>query len=433
MPHIRSSSLPALLARAGLALGLAVAGQAVFMPTASAASLTVTSTADVATNFGACGNSAQTTSSGSLREAVCAANNAGATSSTITVAAGTYTLTNGELQMGKVSGSNITLTGAGAGSTVINGNNTTRVFNLDPNTVGGVVTSISGVTITGGRDSTFGGAGIIAGATAQPTGDTLTISNSTLTNNHATGGSNVGGALGFAGGSLTITNSTISNNSTTGAGGSGVWYRAEGTAGGEGLTISGTTFSGNSVSTSSVKVGGALDVEIARSSPANFNVSNSRFISNTVTGSASGTPVGAAIYAPSGVLNVTESTFTGNSVAGGTSPAGGAIAVGGATANLHYNRFTGNVGASGQAVSVSAGSVNATDNWWGCNTGPGTAGCDSVAGSLTVSPRLVLTATASPATVVGPSASSTITAALTQNSLGSAVGASNLDASPGCR
>ena len=37
MPFIRSSSLPALFARAGLALGLAVAGQAVFMPAASAA------------------------------------------------------------------------------------------------------------------------------------------------------------------------------------------------------------------------------------------------------------------------------------------------------------------------------------------------------------------------------------------------------------
>ena len=427
----RTSSAPRILGRAGVALALAVAGQAVFMPSASAVTLTVTTTADVAANFGACGSASTTPTSGSLREAICAANNAGATSSTITVPAGTYTLANGELQMGKVSGSNITLTGAGAGSTIINGNNASRVFNLDPNIVGGVVTTISGVTITGGNDSAFGGAGIIAGATSQPTGDTLTISNSTITNNHASGGSNTGGGLAFAGGNVTITNSTISNNTSNGAGGSGVWYRAEGTASGEGLTISGTTFSGNSVTTSSVKIGGALNVEIARSSPANFTISNSRFISNTVTGSGAGTPVGAAIYAPSGTLNVTETTFTGNSVAGGTSPAGGAIAVGGATANLHYNRFTGNVGASGQAVSMTAGSVNATDNWWGCNTGPGTAGCDTVAGSVTVSPRLVLTATASPATVVGPNATSTVTAALTQNSLGSAIGSANLDAFAG--
>src|SRR5690242_16894461 len=70
----------------GGAVLLVLAGVAtLWAPPAAAASLTVTSTADVATNFGACGNPAQTTSSGSLREAICAANNAGATSSTITV------------------------------------------------------------------------------------------------------------------------------------------------------------------------------------------------------------------------------------------------------------------------------------------------------------------------------------------------------------
>src|ERR1700712_135626 len=102
MPHSRSSSLPRLLARAGLALGLAVAGQAVLMPSAFAVSLTVSTTADVATNFGACGSASTSSTGGSLREAICAANNAGATSSTITVNPGTYILANGELQMGKV-------------------------------------------------------------------------------------------------------------------------------------------------------------------------------------------------------------------------------------------------------------------------------------------------------------------------------------------
>ena len=55
MLQIRSS-LPRLLPRAGLVLVLALAGQVVFLPPVSAATLTVTSTADVATNFGACGN-----------------------------------------------------------------------------------------------------------------------------------------------------------------------------------------------------------------------------------------------------------------------------------------------------------------------------------------------------------------------------------------
>src|SRR4051794_15063048 len=237
MSHTRSSSRPRLLVCAGLALGLAVAGQAVFMPAADAATLTVTSTADVATNFGACGNIAQTTSSGSLREAVCAANNAGATSSTITVAAGTYILTNGELQMGTVSGSNITLTGAGAGSTIISGNNASRVFNLDPSVIGGVTTSISGVTITGGAVTTFGGAGIIAGSGHATPLDTLTISNSTISNNNVntTTSNKPGGGISVSGGSLFLTNSTISNNSAGSSPGGGVSYTAQGAVAGEQL------------------------------------------------------------------------------------------------------------------------------------------------------------------------------------------------------
>src|SRR5919199_1522068 len=160
--HVARAAHRFAAATATAALG--AAALVVLAQPASAATLTVTSTADVATNFGACGNPAQTTSSGSLREAVCAANNAGAASSTITVAAGTYQLVNGELQMGKVSGSNITLNGAGSGSTIISGNNASRVFDLDPSIVGGVTTSISGVTITNGAVTTFGGAGIIAGS-----------------------------------------------------------------------------------------------------------------------------------------------------------------------------------------------------------------------------------------------------------------------------
>ncbi len=222
------------------------------MPTALAANLTVTSTADVATNFGACGNTGQTTSSGSLREAVCAANNAGASASTITVAAGTYTLANGELQMGKVAGSNITLTGAGAGSTIISGNNASRVFNLDPNIVGGVTTSISGVTITGGADSTFGGAGIIAGrGTAQPTGDTLTISNSTITNNHvnsAAATSAVAWRSPAAADDHQLDHQQQHHERQLAAPGCGTAPRAP--PRGEGLTISGTTFSGNTANAS---------------------------------------------------------------------------------------------------------------------------------------------------------------------------------------
>jgi hypothetical protein len=420
-----------------MALSLAVAGQAVLMPTASAASLTVTSTADVATNFGACGNTAQTTSSGSLREAVCAANNAGATSSTVTVAAGTYTLTNGELVMGKVSGSNITLTGAGAGSTIISGNNASRVFLLDPTVVGGITTSISGVTITNTAVTQFGGAGILGGSGYTTSRDNLTISNSVISNNHANGTTTnkYGGGVEMQGGSLTITNSTFSGNTSGASSGSAIEYQHLDAASGEQLSISGSTFSGNSTNASvaNINVGGALHIAgVSGTTP--ISVTNSVFTGNTVVGSGSGIPQGGAIFSEGGALTVTESTFTSNSVAGGSNPQGGAISVLGGSAALHYNRITGNTGATGSGVSLgvaSGATVNATDNWWGCNTGPGTAGCDSAAGGPTVSPRLVLTATASPATVVGPNGTSTITATLTANSVGGAIGAANLDAFAG--
>ena len=437
MQRMRTSSLPRLLARAALALGLAAAGQVVMMPAASAASLTVTSTADVATNFGACGNPAQTTSSGSLREAVCAANNAGATSSTITVAAGTYVLTNGELQMGKVSGSNITLTGAGAGSTIIDGNNASRVFDLDPSIVGGVTTSISGVTIRNGMVTTFGGAGIIAGSGNATTRDVLTISNSTITGNDVVSATTnkYGGGLQFFGGSLTITNSTFSGNTSGSSSGSAVAYANQDAASGEQLTISGTTFSGNSTNASvaNLNVGGALHLSGVSTTPPR-TITNSVFTGNTVVGSGTGIAQGGAIFSEGGSLTVTESTFTSNSVAGGANRFGGAISVVGGTAQVHYNRITGNTATNGSGASLgvsSGATLDATNNWWGCNTGPGTAGCDTAAGSPTVSPRLVLTATSTPATVVGPNAISTITGTLTANSLGSAIGTANLDAFAG--
>src|SRR5207247_3265439 len=67
------------------------------------------------------------------------------------------------------------------------------------------------------------------------------------------------------------------------------------------------------------------------------------------------------------------------------------------------------------------GTVTATNNWWGCNFGPGAggAGCvgtpNTVSGAVSATPYLVLRTTASPTTIV-PNASTTATADLTFNS-----------------
>lgn len=99
----------------GLVLALVTGILMVLPPTAAqaAVSLNVTTTADIAANAGDCGNGSTSVPSPlSLREATCIANNYGNTQAvTIVVPAGTYTLSSGELQLGKTAGSNITLTG----------------------------------------------------------------------------------------------------------------------------------------------------------------------------------------------------------------------------------------------------------------------------------------------------------------------------------
>ena len=424
--------LLALGAVASLGLGLLIAA-----PAEAATTLTVSTTADVPTNTGACGNPGITTppSPLSLREAVCLANNIGG-AVRIDLPAGIYHLTNGELQLGKTPGQDVTLAGAGAASTVIDAGGLSRVLDLDPSILGGVAVSISGLTVSGGRVTTFGGAGIIAGSGTAATSDTLTISNSVITGNQVNSATTnkPGGGLQFIGGSLTITNTTFSNNSSGSSPGSGVHYSARGTAPGEQLTVSGTTFRGNTANASAagINIGGALSTQIQAGSPATFTVSDSKFIDNTVVGSGTGIPQGAGIFSQSGSLSLTRSTFTGNSASGGSNPSGGAISILGGTATAHYNRFTGNQATNGGGVFLGASAtLDATDNWWGCNAGPGSAGCDEVSGTPTVSPRLVLTATASPGTVVGPDATSTITAALTQNSLGAPISGAQLGAFTG--
>ncbi|MCW2758586.1 MAG: hypothetical protein JWO46_2332, partial [Nocardioidaceae bacterium] len=439
-------SLSPALRRAGsgvLVSALVLGAQTVLAasPAAAATSYTVSTTADVATNAGACGSSSTTAPSPlSLREATCLANNSGAASITINVPAGTYTLVNGELKLGKVSGSNITLVGAGAASTIIDGNNTSRVLDLDSTFAGGVSTAISGVTISNGKDDTNGGAGIIGGSGTHAPTDSLTLTNVVMTGNHANVASPAvinrpGGALQFLGGSLSIVGSTFSNNSSGSSDGSAVEYGAYGIASPEGLTIDSSTFSGNTVANTSGQTatakGGALS--LFGTAGSTFAVSNSRFVNNAVTATAgSGDAVGAGILQHSGQLTVTESAFTGNTVSGGNgSQQGGAVKVdGSATATLRYNRFAGNTaGTSGGAVQGD-GSVTATQNWWACNAGPGNAGCDTTAGAgmLTTSPRLVLTASVSPATIAGPNASGTVSATFATDSAGTTVGATNLDA-----
>jgi hypothetical protein len=391
--------------------------------------LTVTTTADADNLTGPCHTSTTTVPTPmSLRDAVCLANNVGAAQPvTIDVPGGTYALAAGlgELDLGTVVGEVTTIVGTGPGATVIDAGGHSRVLNIDPASVGNVGTALQNITVTGGSDSVFGGAGILAGA-AGSTPDSLTLVGVTVTGNNAGGGAasltNLpGGGLQFIGGRLSITNSTFSNNSTQSSPGSAIAYQAMG-VGSELFSMSGTTISGNTSTNQATAldiVDGAVEVG-SPSASIPMSISTSTFTGNTATGT-NGPTRGAGLTLEAGSLSVNGSTFTGNTITGSGSR-GAAIAVVSGAATLHHNRIVDNVApASSQGTGlalVGAGTADATDNWWGCNAGPGFTGCDSTVGSPTTSPRLNLSGSAVTLLV---SATAPVAADLTHDNLGASV------------
>jgi Bacterial Ig-like domain (group 3)/Putative Ig domain/Immunoglobulin I-set domain len=396
-------------------------------PAMAATTLTVSTTTDTNPASGPCQSGSVTPPSPlSLRDAVCVADNIGGTV-TISVPAGTYGLQYGELQAGLTSGQDLTIAGAGAASTVIDAQGHSRVLDFDANLTGGITATVQDVTITGGSDSTFGGAGIIAGSGTGGTADKLTIDASVITGNHAndsaqTATNNPGGGVQFIGGELIITNSTISNNSAHSSPGAAVYYQAEGQATPESFTMSGSTVSGNTganTTGSTVPTEGAVDLSAPPGTA--MSVRTSAFTGNALTGT-SGPVLGAALTIARGVASVTGSSFTGNSVSGPASGSGGgAIAVEAGSATITGDRIVGNQAGSpavGGGIDNAGATVTATGDWWGCNAGPGATGCDSVSGAVTSAPWLKLSA---PAVTLAYNGTAPVTADMTHDSAGASV------------
>ena len=197
---------------------------------------------------------------GATTYADCATTGAYGTNDKINIPAGTYTSDISSFSITR----SVSIVGAGAGSTIIDGARIDRVLETTPKSVDMKV-SISNVTITGGfavsgnstKHGTVGG-GIynsstlivtncdISGNKTQSlrTGDgggiyntgTLTVINSTISGNTAAGG-NGGGIANIR--TLTITNSTISGNSAEFLDGGGGIYNSGA------LTVTNSTITGN--------------------------------------------------------------------------------------------------------------------------------------------------------------------------------------------
>ena len=346
----------------------------------------------------------------SLRSAAIAADaNAGADA--INLPAGTYTLTIDELPVGSAASSTVTLTGAGAATTLIRQTLANRrVIDVNPSVLAGVVVTIANVTITGGNSPSdnFGGGGLIGGGA----GNTLTLSNCTIDSNSDVNALTAkGGGIEFAGGGvLNIDNCVISNNTAGSAAasrgvGGGVDFQLlnnAGAAGQGGLSITNSTFSTNRAGAPTSGAGGGLSVAV------------------TTT------------QTPSSVT-LTNNTFTGNQANATSNGHGGAITSSSSRPiTLKFNRIVGNtvtgVGTGVYEVTGAIGTIDATLNWWGSNGGPGAAGSDTIGGAvanITTSPRLFLRHTPAASTILTGQAT-VLTASFLLDSAGGAVTAGNV-------
>jgi len=226
-----------------------------------------------------------------LRAAI-QASNANSGTDTISLPAGVYTLTiagrnedaaaTGDLDITDA----VNITGAGAGSAIIDGNGIDRVFDVFANGT----TTISGVTIRKGNPGAAAGGGIFSGAVVGNNVVSLNLSNVIVTQNTNT---NNGGGIANSD-SISLTDVTVSNNTCVGQAGLGGGIFNQGTA-----TLNRVTLSGNSASG-----GGGLGSDF------DVNLTNVTIYGNSADS-------GAAIMHNGGLATLVNVTISNNNAAPG--------------------------------------------------------------------------------------------------------------------
>jgi predicted outer membrane repeat protein len=240
-----------------------------------------------------------------LRAAVQQAN-AHAGADTILVPANTYVLSRAGLDSNALNGDlditgDVTIIGAGPGSTIIDGNGAVtgdRVFQI----IGSIKVSMSGLTIQHGvarsNDDRDGGGIDNAGS--------LELKNCIVADNGGEGAAFGGGI--HSSGPLTISDSTINGN-TSGLSGGGLMAEAN-------VVITNSTFSGNTAA-----YGGGIFAAKTLT-----DVKTTILVNDTVSGNTS-TGDGGGINADSGVLKLYNVTVAGNQANADKSGGGGGAGI----------------------------------------------------------------------------------------------------------
>ena len=260
----------------------------------------------------------------SLREAIIAANEHPGPD-TVIVPAGTYLLQQvgrgeDEARAGDLDIlDDLTIMGAGAESTVIDGNQIDRVFEVH----GAAVVVFTGLAIQNGSVPDAYGGGIYGGTAA------LTLENCTVSGNLA---GDLGGGIYNPGGTVTLTNSILSGNAADlGAG----IYNAEGS-----VTVTNTTLScNNSPNSNADGTGGGIYIFHGTAM-----LTNSTLSSNSINGFGTG----GGIY-NAGMLTLENTTLSGNST-GGIGSGGGIFNDYGGTATLRNSTLSDNSAGRGGGI-----------------------------------------------------------------------------------
>ena len=382
---------------------------------AAMATFTVNSTVDSVDAFPGDGTCADSLGRCTLRAAIMEAN-ASSGPNTINVPAGTYTLTLGpsddefnfdgaEDSFGDLDilNNDLTIIGAGAASTIIDGGAIDRVFDVNNFSAFGAAVNVTfqDLTIRNGNAPTSPegyhqpGGGIQFDGTDNNTGfptGALTITNCRITGNTASG---VGGGVLAIFGSATVSGSELSSNRSVNASGGGLLFDGGAASGLRSLQITNSTISGNSAPSTSFGNGAGVWAGGNATKAINYNV-----ITNNSAGAKGG-----------GVFN------------------------GNGSLTLNFNLIVGNT-ASGDASSTgfrnSSGSTLIENDWWGCNQGPSTSPCDRASGPLGfgIAKWLKLSHTATPNSIF-VNTSTTLQADFFTNNASEAIAASDLVALSG--
>jgi hypothetical protein len=271
-----------------------------------------------------------------------AAVNDAANGDTINVPQGTYVLTvPGGVLLVDVS---VTIVGAGARQTVINGNNASRVIHVvPPSPTAPISVGVSGVTLTNGNG--VGGNNPNGGAVHVALGATLALSDSAVTNSRSQTAN--GGGI-YTDGHLQLNRVTVSGNqanSPTGVGSGGGIYHNSNNDPARIVAIANSTISGNSVNGngggifSANGVLGLQSTTIAGNTAANgsglFKPGSGTSIQDSIVAASSGVACGGAGVA--GIVGsnnlATDATCGGTFVA--ANPLLGALANNGGPTDTH--------------------------------------------------------------------------------------------------